>query len=526
MLGDARTLASGQSVDTDVCIIGAGAAGITLARELTAQPFRVCLLESGGLEPEPQTQSLYRGESVDMTYFALDQCRLRYFGGSTNHWAGNCWPLDPLDFEKREWVPYSGWPFKRQHLDPYYERAQGICELGPYRYDPEFWVVFEQFPLLPLGGAGVVTRMCQISPPTHFGSTYRAALAAAENVSVLLHANVVEIDTDEAGRTVTRVQVRTLEGKQFSVAAKIFVLATGGVENARLLLLSDRRHPRGLGNEHGLVGRFFMEHVCSDVGYFLPANPSASLALYHPHSVNGSSVRGHLGFREDVLRREGLLSATYVLGRLVTAPGHWEASKAETSWRVLKRALRERKLPDRFTEHLANVLSTLDVFGGSGAEPGNGGETPVQLFALQCQYEQAPNPESRVTLGSQRDALGQRRVVLDWRLTEIDRRMIEHAPRVLATELGRAGAGRVRLEQPVWENGAPVYGGASHHMGTTRMHDDPTQGVVDAQCRVHGVANLFIAGSSVFPTVGYVNPTLTIVALALRLAGHVKEVMA
>lgn len=157
MFIDARSIPQNQVIETEVCIVGAGAAGITLAREFIGQRFRVCLLESGGLRFDENIQSLYKGEIVGLPYTPLEAARVRYFGGTTNHWSGWCWPLDEIDFESRDWVPYSGWPFDKSHLNQFYQRAQPICQLGPYAYDASFWEN-EHMRRLPFKGENVVTK--------------------------------------------------------------------------------------------------------------------------------------------------------------------------------------------------------------------------------------------------------------------------------------------------------------------------------------------------------------------------------
>lgn len=248
MITDARSLPKNTEIDTDVCVVGAGAAGITLARELSGQSFSVCLLESGGLEFQEDTQSLYAGENVGLPYNLANE-RLRFFGGTTNHWGGYCRPLDDIDFKVRDWIPNSGWPFDKAHLIPYYERALKICQLGePYTFDVADWES-EETPRLPFIGNRVVTKLFRLSPPTRFGRVYRNEISRSGNISTYLHANAVEIETDENARTVTRLRVASLEGNSFWVSAKLFILATGGIENPRLLLNSNKRQSVGLGNQ-------------------------------------------------------------------------------------------------------------------------------------------------------------------------------------------------------------------------------------------------------------------------------------
>ena len=525
MLIDSRSLPENWIVDTEVCIVGAGAAGITLAREFLNRKFHVSLLESGGLEFDEETQSLCKGKTTGLPYFPLDTARLRYFGGTTNIWSGLCRPLDEVDFEERDWIPYSGWPFGRSHLDPYYKRAQSICQLGPFEYDAGFWEDRKETPELPFTGGRVVTKIFQFSPPTRFGEVYRGEMTDAPNVDVVLRANVVGMEMGETARKVTRLKVMTLEGNTFWVSAKLFILALGGIETPRLLLSSNAVRNKGIGNQNGLVGRFFMEHPHLESGVFLPSNPVIGIGLYRRHFVNEVQIYGALSLAEDVLRTERLLNFSATLS-FTKGDRYDEAFRSEgvRSLRYLYREVRRGNKPDDFLEHLGNMISDIDDV--AIAIYGEALKHDLPLFRLFNRTEQAPNPESRVTLSSERDRLGMNRVRLNWRLSSIDKESVRRAHEIIGEELGRARLGRLRVEldddDTAWP---PSLKGGCHLMGTTRMHVDPNRGVVDENCRVHGTSNLFIAGPSVFPTSGCANPMLTIVALAVRLAEHVGGLM-
>jgi choline dehydrogenase-like flavoprotein len=522
---DARAVPRDHTIQTDVCIIGAGAAGITLARQFVSQPFRVCLLESGGLEFEKETQSLYAGESTGFPYPPLDAARLRYFGGTTNHWTGWCQPLDDIDFEPRPWIPYSGWPFTKEHLDPFYARAQSLCELGPYRYDADAWET-PSAPPFHFMSDRLMTKIIQLSPPTRFGQVYRDEIAGAGNVSLNLHANVINIETPDNGRTVTRVRVASLQGHRYWVAAKVFILATGVIENARLLLASHQGRRAGLGNQHDLVGRFFMEHPWQKSAVVLLSDPYLPLRLYgyypSPRHDNPQGSRRRTVVKGSLVpTRETQRSV-----RLVNFRAHLEPiqPKGIASLRLLVNAVRKPSMPEDLSTHLGNVIADIDDVARLGYGKVFKGAAPVHTAELYCGIEQVPDPQSRVTLSTERDALGQQRAVLHWRLTAADTQAIRRATELIAEEFGRAGLGRVKLLlDDEHDPSQPLIG--YHHTGTTRMHRDPKQGVVDENCRVHDISNLFIAGSSVFPTSGASNPTLTIVALALKLADHVKRMM-
>lgn len=514
MILDARSLPENTVIQTEVCIVGAGAAGITLAREFAGQPFRVCLLESGGLTFDSETQSLYKGKIVGHAYSPLDAVRLRFFGGSTNHWTGWCRPLDTIDFESREGIPYSGWPFERVHIDPYYERAHTICQLGPYSYDAAVWES-EETPRFPHAASRVVATLYQKSPPTRFGQVYRDEIQRADNINTYLYANVVDIETTPDASTVTRLRVACLEGNKLWVAAKLFILAAGGIENARLLLLANQVHTVGLGNQHDLVGRFFHEHLYLQTGLILPMVQHLPIPPATDSTVHGQRVRRVMMLTADTLRRERLLNFSAALMSVPT--------EGISSLKFIFQELRHGEIPDDFAQHLGNVITNIHQVA-SAAYRKILGRPAYQLYTLFNRMEQAPNPDSRVMLTTERDQLGKPRVQLDWRLSVVDKQSIIRAHEILGEELGRADLGRLQVtldETADW----PQLLNDSHHMGTTRMHTDPKQGVVDANCKVHGMSDLFIAGCSVFPTGGFSNPTLTIVALAVRLADHVKRLL-
>lgn len=495
MFVDALSLPDGRAVEADVCIIGAGAAGISMAREFIGSRYRIAVLESGGFEFDARTQSLYEGENIGRPTFDVHVNRLRYFGGTTNHWAGHCRPLDPIDFERRDWLPHSGWPLTHQALDPYYRRAQPICELGAYKYeDLGYFADRTGLPVLNLERSRLQSVVYNQSPPTRFGDVYRDELRDARNVSVYLNANLLELETDPGARHVTTARAACIEGPRFPVKARQFVLATGGMENARLLLLSNGANPAGLGNDHDLVGRYFMDHVLLRPGVDVSFSvPGVDLRLYRSlHEVAGGTMFAVLAASEKRMRRERITNF-----RIHLVPSE-----------------------PRFEAPAGGVSSRLDGFerGSAGRDDGYGS------IGLHLVLEPVPNPGSRITLSGERDRFDQRRIAVDWRLTDAELRNAHRALELAAMEFGRLGLGRgfgaIFRDPSKWPGNLEA---GKHHCGTTRMADNSTTGVVNGDCRVHGVDNLYVAGSSVFPTIGYANPTLTIVALALRLSDHLKE---
>ena len=493
MFRDALELAEGETLAADVCIIGAGAAGITLAMELQGSGLSVILLEAGGLERDSRAQDLYRGSMSGLGGWELHRERLRQLGGSTMHWAGFCTPLTPADFEARPWIPNSGWPIGYGDVLPYYRRAQTLVQLPSFAYDGTS-LASGRDPLDREGGR-LSSAAYQFSPPTRFGIVYRAALEAADDVTVVLGANVTELRLVEPGvDRLDRVECAAFDGPRFSVTAGRFVLATGGIENPRLLLASNAQRPEGVGNQADLVGRYFMEHPhFYGQGTWLEPSTIAD-GFYRLQRVSlpnaagdvvSVSVQGFLSLSPELRAREGLLDFAAAIRPL-------DFDEPDTG------AIEARR---------ARAL-----LAGRGDAP--------RVNEVTLRAEQAPDPESRVTLGSDRDELGMPRVDLHWQVGDADRESLARGMRWLARELGALGAGRLHV--PVDDRGrlvGRIFPGG-HHMGTTRMGASEAEGVVDRDAKVFGVENLYVAGSSVFVTVGRANPTLTLVALAVRLGDH------
>ncbi|MGV8998229.1 MAG: GMC oxidoreductase [Parvibaculaceae bacterium] len=506
MFIDGRQVPDGTIIDTDIAIIGAGAAGITLAKSLIDKSMSVTLIESGGFDFDPEAQALYEGESVGVPY-PMETSRLRYFGGSTNHWGGWCRPMQPIDFEQRDWVPHSGWPITYEDLHPYYVRANPVVQIGPFQYNnAEWWSDNGQYAPLPLPGGEVTTRWFEYSPPTRFGWTYRDDINKAKNITTYLNSNVMEIVPTADASHVETLRVGTLSGKRFEVRPKLVILATGGIENARMLLLSNSIEKNGLGNQHDVVGRYFMEHPHVDrPAEILIPDPSVVTPYYKTYTkLGGASIRAVFMFTDEYLRAQR---------RLGTVMTFYESQDIHTDDTYEKAdPVSQRQLePD--------ILQLMRSASGNKAD----GTLVGKRYGTGCATEQAPNPMSRISLSTQKDALGLNRSKMDWRLTNADRENLRKNLEALARAFGQWGNGTVRIlfkDKDSWDE---AEGWGNHHMGTTRMASDPRKGVVDANCKVHGIDNLYVAGSSVFTTAATINPTLTIVALALRLSDHVQQ---
>lgn len=492
---DARTIPAGTLVETDLVIVGGGPAGISLALALANTPIKVTLLESGGMEFDDKTQALYAGTQSGVQYLALDGSRLRFLGGSSNHWGGWTRPLDPSDFEKRDWLPYSGWPFSRKEIEPYFPRAQELVEAGPLTYDTAEVFSDELGHVIGLGDGGVYTSYFQFSKwkdnsdnlPTHFGERYAEDLKKIPNLNLMLHANVTALRLNTDAKSLDHLDVAVLGGKTFKLKAKHTVLACGAMENTRLLLASTDVMKSGVGNQNDLVGRFFADHA-------IPRD-TATMVLFNgsiPGFYQGSGKAHGAVFRKTFSPTEAFKKDNMVLGSLTTV---------------------ENSVPLDATGR-AMVAATADALGIDG---GN-----AKAFSLGCGLEMAPDPDRRLTLTNDRDALGLPRLKLNMTISDSDFAHYRDTMKELGRQLLLAKSGVIRLNQTSRKEWLSVMDWGNHHMGTTRMHEDPKQGVVDAQQRVHGIANLFVAGSSVFPTYGSSNPTMNLVALTLRLGDHLK----
>jgi choline dehydrogenase-like flavoprotein len=533
MFIDTRQVSQDKSLIATVCIIGGGVAGISIARELEKQGIDTCLLESGGLQADHETRDLYRGKATGLNYQFADGCRARFLGGSSNCWGGWSRPLDAWDFEQRDWVPYSGWPFGLSHLEPYYRRTHQVLKLGPNNFDPSYWekaIARSDVRRIPLKSGKVRDTISQFSPPVRFGKAYRPELRNARYVRVFLYANVTQIIPDPLAGRIKEVTVQTLTGKQMRVAARIFILATGGIENARLLLASNRIVPAGLGNQHDLVGRFFMEHprlLSGDIHFSREwsRNKLYDIKYHYMNSAvaaQGVHIAAQLALTPETLEKERLLNARICF--CSEFPG--EGSQGAQALFRCKQALLSKDQPGwRLRDDVMTMVKEpLNTFAYGFTRLFHP-RAMIKKVSFQVIIEPAPSPDSRVSLSStQKDALGMPRVEVDWRLDTQVRRTADRSLALIASELRQTGIAHVNLDPSMELHGWPATmepEGTWHHMGTTRMHSDEKQGVVDADCKVHGLANLYIAGSSVFPTAGANFPTITITALALRLAEHV-----
>lgn len=489
----------------DVCICGAGVAGITLALKL-AQSLHVILLEGGGFAYSDESQDLYKGKTIGQEYYDLATSRLRYFGGTSNHWGGWCHPLDSYDFKPKPYVEYSGWPIERRDLEPYLKEAETILDISEDSgegQDPSQEDLGDI-----IATSGDFKRIgFKWSTPTRFGQKYRYDIEHKPNLVCFLNANVVDMKLFENLSKLEQVEVRDSFGNNFKVRAQSFVLTAGGIENARLLLNSNSQIKAGLGNERGLVGRFFTENPNKKVGRFILEDEARNTLAKNWVDVYHKNAR-YFSPSPRLMERDRILNFG-----IFVEPDH-----RPRTGRSFKETLRSLICG---TEWSQSVVETIRGEAMWCPPPGDGG--------IRIVSEQAPNPSSRISLDSEVDRFGMRRVVLDWRLSEIDKRTMQRAVIRLGEVFARLGLGRVKiadwlLTEEIVIPGAPDLIAGHHHMCTTRMGKSRDDGVVDSTQRVFGIDNLYLSGSSVFSTGGHDSPTITIVQMALRLADHLNDI--
>jgi choline dehydrogenase-like flavoprotein len=505
----------------DLCIVGAGPAGITLGMELESSGWRVCVLEAGGTAYERDAQRLFEGQVLGQPYPPLRDTRVGALGGSTTVWAGWCRPLDALDFEQRDWCAAEGWPFGREELEPWYARAHELCGLAAFDYEPAHWSAALGPEHILASDSTFANQIFHVNIQD-FGRRYRGRLEQSRAIDLVLHAPVTRLHLD--GPSCTAAEVRTLNGHELTIRADRFVLAAGGVENPRLLLLS-AADPSGAdapGNATGMVGRCFADHAYVDFGTLVlrQANALAFYRLQPAEPAGEAMVRGVLSVRREAGERERLLnSALFFHPRYEAHPAF--ASTEVKAWLQVWNKLKDRAVPGESWPYLRQAMRAphrIAVAMGRKLTVRHG---PARRWRMRAAFETSFRPENRVTLGDQRDRLGRRRPRIEWRIDEPDIESMRRVIRLFDEAVQRAELGHLELAFPdqtaAWRR---MIEPGKHHMGTTRMHRSPRLGVVDEDGRVHGTSNLFVTGSSVFPSGGYANPTLTIVALAARLGHH------
>jgi len=519
---DARTFTGPTEIECDLCIVGAGAAGITLALKLAQPGRRIVVLESGGLTLDGDTQALYKGHTTGQPYYNLTSCRLRYFGGTTNHWAGYCSLPRRIDFESRPEIGLPSWPVSYDEVMPWIAQAAAQLGIDPSRLDPFASPEATQGDLsLAIDDESDIVRtqfaIKSLPKNRRFNARFRDEMASLPDTDVFLYANLTHIGMADNGSTVKSLTVKTLTGKELSIRPRAAVLACHAIESARLLLASNDVITAGIGNAGDQVGRNFMDHIRVQAGRIV-ANPQRSLDFYFNDMITPEAERQVwtlLELEDETLRTNSMLQYACSL-RPRYDPALEQARDAGS--RLAKGFF------EPFDLQMATDVGTLLSYPVStatnfAARLGMSDRQPV-YFEIIHHIAQAPNPSSRITLTGERDALGVPIVSLHWALSDADFHTFVRGQELFTAELSALGLGRFASEPITRAFVEQDVLGIYHHMGTMRMSASPHAGVVDANCRVHGTDNLFVAGSGIFPAGTASGPTMFLIAFALRLADH------
>ncbi len=551
MILDKTSVRDGQELEADLCLIGSGPAAISMALSLATSSLRVIVLTGGGWKETIANQDLYRGVvSRAGSHEPLEENRRRQFGGTSSAWGGRCIPFEPLDFKARSWVPDSGWPLTYEDFLPYYRKAADLCQIGRFEFDARAAFPENQREILAgLDSDEMISYPLERwSPPVHFGKAYRAELEQSPTIRVLMDAHVLSLETQNRPTAISHVTV-SMGGVRLTVRATEFVLAAGGIENARLLLTStNERFPTGLGNQHDNVGRYYMVHF-SGVYAEVKLHDKNGLLSDFERDAGGVYCRRRWWFPEPVQEANRLLNNVFFLYHANSTNGHRDVLFSSRFVAKSMLAILGEKSPGRVAkkatqlwpsmkEHAVNILKNglLEVpdLIRLGLKRVAKRRLPYLLpskrndyWGLYFQAEQAPNRESRVSLSeSQNDAFGMPRAEVNLLFLEADLESIVNNHALFVAQFKQKNLGEINYDEAglrdYLRERLRAFNSSSHHIGTTRMSDDPRSGVVDKNAKVYGLDNLFVAGSSVFPTGGHANPTFTIVAHALLLANHLK----
>ncbi|QHJ11292.1 6'''-hydroxyparomomycin C oxidase [Paraglaciecola mesophila] len=523
MIIDANTLSETKEYQFQYCILGGGVAGLTLANELLASGKSVCIVEGGDETFTMESQTLYTPSQKPKMYEDTTYNRLRFLGGSSNHWENSTSEFKPSDFKAKSWIKHSGWPINFEDVKPFYKRAAQYCGTGADGYETKYWVEnLEQTDVFRDSTAVDSNIVKAAIPPVHFFAKYGAPLVEASNVSIFKNANLIDLEFNRDSSEVESIVFTNYSGVKQNVTADTFVLCLGGIENARLMLVFNEKYENLLGNSSDCVGRYFMDHPVLRAAKLYPEDKE-KLSLYTMRKEVGDRLlNGFIEINEDALMSKELSNI-----RVPLAPAsHYVISEGIESFHVLGTAWDDKELPDNFGQHVVNVLSDIDMVTEAISRKAFGDKLfdyseDFGGYDLPIMIEQTPKHDNRIYLSDEVDELGMKKILVDWTLHDDDIARMWGSLEVLGKELGRLKLGRLKIMREYEERlRTDKLFFSHHHMGTTRMAENEKNGVVDRNLKVFNTQNFYIAGSSVFPTGSHVPPTLTIAALTIRLAEH------
>ncbi|ALI98882.1 GMC oxidoreductase [Rufibacter tibetensis] len=517
-----------QDLLADICIVGGGPAAIAMALQLASKSIKVVIVTGGGWTQTLANKDIYKGEvSPPMSHERPDKMRRRQFGGGTAVWAGRCVPFEPIDYRHRSWVPDSGWPITYKEMVPYYKKACGICQIGAFDFNAHSVFPTKPKEIIPGFDSSDFDSsfLERYSAPINFAKAYKAELERSPTVKVLLDCHALSLHMEEGNGKVSHLSVAAGDARITVTAAK-YVLAAGGIETPRLLLASTNDYfPTGIGNQHDNVGRYYNTHITGTYAKVAPDHREKIIFDYE-RDAQGIFCRRRWGIPEQTQTNKELLNTIFYLSY-----PHQLTEKESPFSTMLYNAAKYVSQATGLRDFLRKEVQAKGILGSTSHRMYNLG-LPARLPSKNSKFwglffsaEQTPNRNSRITLSqTSQDALGMPRVNVQIAFTENDVESLVKAHNLFVARFRKKNLGKIEYTEDGFReyllNRLQHFNSYAHHMGTTRMSDDPNKGVVDRNAKVYGVKNLFIAGSSTFPTGGHANPTVTVVAQALRLADH------
>jgi len=525
MIIDGKSLEKATAFSADICILGGGVAGIVLANELKDRFSNIIVIESGSESYSQEAQELYTPARTPTLYPDPSYSRLRFLGGASNHWGNNTSPLSPIDFEKREWIPNSGWPISYKDIEPYYAKAAKYCGTGEDGYGTEYWLNFFNEKSLTGDSKNLEVAIAKAAmPPVRFFQAHGKPLEISHNITLIKNSNVIDLAYDESSQKVEKVTFNSYSDVNHSVEATQFIMCFGGIENARMMSFFNLKYNNKLGNKNDNVGRYFMDHTTVRASHLQTLNRDL-FELFEGKLIDSRRVLSFFQLSEKAL----IDNETINLRLPLVNASQYDLSDGISSFHILAQKFSKREWPEDFMNHFGNLFTDLDMVIEAIARK----EFDEKLFdnanefggyRIPMMIEQTPSRDNRIKLGSIKDRYGIPKIEIDWQITNANKKLVWKSLELVAREVGAQNIGRMRLLK---ERELRIFGDqmgfGSHHMGSTRMSDDEETGVVDKDLKVFGTENLYIASCSAFPTGGHVPPTMTIVALCLRLANLLKN---
>ena len=512
MFKDLKDFPSNSILEYDICIVGTGPAGISVAKQLLGTELKIAILESGGFEPEPEYQELNEGINSGPSHLSLESPRLRCFGGAGKLWAGHCAPFERDEFEKKSYVPLSGWPISLDDLNVYYKQAAkmlGISYEKFYNKDLLGKTFKEKsFNEINRNDSFLSANVLQVSNVDHrdLAEKYKNDFESSANIDVIFHSTVTKLNFSKNIKNIESVSIADLDNNLGIVKAKIFVLACGALENPRILLTSKKFNKKGINNNSNLVGSCFMSHP--GITEVAEIYKNTSETCIKNETDNSFKVFFEITKRERI--KQKILRHSLSVSQF----NNLTDKSTYTSGRIISEF--ERLLND--FNLFSAIKKIICEIKGENYSSNN--------WNLDVGLEQPPRLTNNLKLHDTRDALGVPKINMFWDdLSKIEKDTVIKSVKTMARELGLLGTGKIKFKNELLSGQSYKHNDSiNHHIGTTRMSDSSKTGVVDKNCKVFGISNLYIAGSSVFTTSSIVNPTYTIIALSLRLGEHLKNI--